>query len=323
MQYSRFSVLVGSALFLGACVPEGQSPLLQAPGTPATVLETCAADAPKLARLAIGPVENAEMIRQLATLGIDSPSVAMRVLAQQSRCFDVIEFEALGRLRGQSGTPVTYVLRPSVSYSAPPPPPADGKAQTPAATRAVGPDGQNALELISRATRAASASATVWVVESESGRQVAIGQGNQQGADFDVGAALLGPQAAGLLSGFTQRVEGRAILGALVKSFNAMLEDARNNLPRDLARAEADRARAAAAATAQPPERVAPPFRAEGRYATVAGVNFRQTANGTVLRQLSPNSIVVTTGKTQGSWWEVTHDDTIGWLSAPFLRALP
>jgi hypothetical protein len=32
---------------------------------------------------------------------------------------------------------------------------------------------------------------------------------------------------------------------------------------------------------------------------------------------------VVTTGKTQGSWWEVTHDDAIGWLSAPFLRALP
>jgi hypothetical protein len=315
----RFLILGPVGFFLAACVPEGTLPATTAP-VPPVVLATCAVDAPKLGRLTVAPLSNATIENQLTALGIDSPSIALRILAQQSRCFEVLDYDTVQRQRRTANAVLPrpiYVLNPSLSYSAP-----NATAQAAPANiqRQTSQDAQTALGIAASATRAASASVSLWITEIESGRQIAIGQGNFQGTDFDIGAALLGPQAAGMLSGFAERVEGRAILAALLRAFNATLEDARTAMPDDALRVASESTRPAAAAAPPQPVRVAPVLTPDGKYETVAGVNFRSGPNEAPLRQLPVGTTVVATGKSQGEWWEVVHNETTGWLSGRFLR---
>jgi hypothetical protein len=155
-----------------------------------------------------------------------------------------------------------------VSYSAP-----NATAQAAPANiqRQTSQDAQTALGIAAGATRAARASVSLWITEIESGRQIAIGQGSFQGTDFDIGAALLGPQAAGMLSGYKERVEGRTIFAALLRAFNATLEDARTVMPDDAKRVASEST--PPAATPQP-QRSAPALTPDGKYETVAGVNI-------------------------------------------------
>lgn len=159
------------------------------------------------------------------------------------------------------------------------------------------------------------------MVELESGRQVAVAQGNQAGAEFDPAGALFGMQARGLGSGFAQTPEGRTIVVALNKAFNALVADFR---------AQGTRATLLSAVSAAPPpaapaapERVAPPFRANADFVIAAGVNFRAAPiNGAVKRALHPGARVKTTERApQGAWWEIEIDGDTGWVSSQFLRA--
>jgi hypothetical protein len=315
----RFLILGPLGLLLAACVPEGVLPATTAP-VPPVARASCAADAPKLGRLTVAPLSNSTIEGQLTALGIDSPSVALRILAQESRCFEVLDYDTVQRQRRTAGAVLPrpiYVLNPSVSYSAP-----NATAQAAPANiqRQTSQDAQTALGIAAGATRAASASVSLWITEIESGRQIAIGQGSFQGTDFDIGAALLGPQAAGMLSGYKERVEGRTIFAALLRAFNATLEDARTVMPDDAKRVASESTPPPAPAATPQPQRSAPALTPDGKYETVAGVNFRNGPNETVLRQLPSGALVVVTGKSQGEWWEVVHEETTSWLSGRFLR---
>jgi hypothetical protein len=325
----RYLGMIPALAALAACVPDGVNPVVQSAPPPALEAVTCAES---LGPLAVREPANVELTGMLTRIGIDSPSNALRVIAQRSGCFDVMDFptveQRLTAARAAAGRSpvagpvlggVVYVLQPSLSINLPAvTTPSGGKAPANIAPVA-GQRAQDMRSIIAPAVRNAAASISLMAVELESGRQVAVAQGDHTNADLDIAAALLGPQARGLGTGYTQTAEGRTLLVALQKAFNGLVEDMR-----------ARNVRAASLPAAPPPpptqaapERVAPPFRANSEFVIATGVNFRAAPiNGAVRRALVPGARVKTTERTpQGVWWEVEIDGETGWVSGQFLRA--
>ncbi|MCM0021185.1 MAG: SH3 domain-containing protein [Tagaea sp.] len=336
----RYLAMIPALAALAACVPDGVTPVTQATQVPAVEPVQCAQP---LGPLAIRDPANVELLGMLTRIGIDSPANALRVIAQQSGCFDVRDAATIDqrltarrneieRERGAARSanrpfrapaePVLgetiLVLQPSMSISLPSVTTAPGAPQRANTAPVAGQQTQNVLDVIAPGVRNVAASISLMAIELESGRQVGVAQGAHTNAELDIAAALLGSQARGLGMGYTQTVEGRTILVALQKAFNGLVDDMR---ARDIRTAGQPAAPAPAPPPATP-ERVAPPFRANSDFTVAAGVNFRAApVNGAIKRALHPGARVKTTERIQGVWWEVEFEGDTGWVSSQFLRA--
>lgn len=321
----RYLGLIPALAALTACVPEGANPIAQANPPPA--VEPVACDAPMGSLVVREPASRA-IIDRLAQLGIDSPVNALRVIAQRSNCFEVMDLTVVEQRleaarRGSRATPAlgttVYVLQPSLSVISPNFAPNQDQRE-PARVNTGDQSTQRMLGNIGATLRNIAADTSLMMVELESGRQVAVAQGNQSGGEFDPAGALFGPQARGMGSGYAQTPEGRTMVVALNKAFNALVADFR---------AQGLRAPLLSAAPVPPPapaapERVAPPFRANAEFVVATGVNFRAAPSGTaaVKRLLAPGARVKTTDRPpQNTWWEIEHEGETGWVSGQFLRA--
>ncbi|MFM7345857.1 MAG: SH3 domain-containing protein [Tagaea sp.] len=329
----RYLGLIPALAALSACVPEGAVPTTQAP-PPAVQPIQCAQS---LGPLAIRDPANVELLGMLTRIGIDSPANALRVIAQQSGCFEVRdaattdqrlaarrnEIERARTANRQFRPPAEpvlgetiFVLQPSMSINLPAVTTPAGAPQRANTAPVAGQQTQNVLDIIAPGVRNAAASISLMAIELESGRQVGVAQGAHTNAELDVAAALLGPQARGLGMGYTQTVEGRTILVALQKAFNGLVEDMR---ARDI------RATSVPAAPPPPatPVRTAPTFRPNADFVVDADVlNLRAAPiSGEVMRRLAGGTRVKTTEtRPQGVWWEIEHEGDTGWVSGQFLR---
>lgn len=320
----RYLAVIPAVLALAACVPEGANPIAQANPPPA--VEPVACDAP-MGSLVVREPASRGIIDRLAQLGIDSPVNALRVIAQRSNCFEVMDLTVVEQRleaarRSTRATPAlgttVYVLQPSLSVISPNFAP-DQSQREPARVNTGDQGTQRVLGNIGATLRNIAADTSLMMVELESGRQIAVAQGNQAGGEFDPAGALFGPQARGLGSGFAQTPEGRTMVVALNKAFNALVADFR---------AQGKSAQLLSAVPAAPPpaavpERVAPAFRANADFVVAAGVNFRAAPiTGAVKRALPPGARVKTTDQPpQRGWWEIVVDGDTGWVSSQFLRA--
>ena len=229
---------------LAACssmqVGGGSSPVTGSAGSEGTV----AGVAPQLVQCTapIGTVALVEsQIPALAQMGFTSPVPVIRLLAAQSRCFNVVERgQALDRMeqerqlaaggRLQTGSNVgqgqmvaaDYYITPNVVFS-------EGNAGAiGAALGGLIPGyGGVVASAVGGGLRFKEAQAVMMVTDTRSGVQVAVAEGRAQSSDLGGGLGLGGLYGLGGLGAYGNTNQGKVVTGAFLDAFNKLVEQVR------------------------------------------------------------------------------------------------
>lgn len=162
----------------------------------------------------------------------------IRLLAQQSNCFVVVErgramnnmmqerdLQNSGELRKnskfQKGQMVAadYSLNPSVTFS---------NQNAGGAGGALGGVGGGLLGLVAGSVHFKEASTMLTLIDNRSGVQLAAAEGSARNMDFGMLGGLFGGSAGGIAGGYSNTAEGKVIVAAFTDSFNNMVKAVRN-----------------------------------------------------------------------------------------------
>jgi curli biogenesis system outer membrane secretion channel CsgG len=309
----------GGSLATGGAGPDGAS------GANAQ-LERC--DAPKGTLAVVEP--QSQVLSNLQRYGLGSPTAVLRMLVQQSNCFQVVERgAAMGnmmqeRALAQSGelqagqnigkgqmAVADFIVNPSVVFSE---------------NNAGGVGGAIGGLLGGRAGLIAGglagglkfkeAQTMMLLVDSRSGIQVAAAEGSAQKADFALGGALFGVGGGATGGGYSNTNEGKVIVASFVDNWNNIVRAIRANPSLIQGRSAASVNNAAASPKANP---------------TAAGDVMMPKINGVkLLRQprdgsgdvqtLTKDDEVLLLGEEQNGFVKVTAARGDGWIKAILLR---
>lgn len=346
---TRAAVYVSTVIVLTGCASqmrlgEGASPVrgsAGAAGTRGAGLPQCSAP--------IGVAALVEPDAQVATLlsriGLDSPLPLMRLMMQQSNCFQVVDrgaamsnmqqearFEQDGMLRSGSQTArgrlvaAEYFITPQIVFSEPN---AGGGGVALGLGSRLGIVGAIAGAFVG-SMRVQEAQVVLFVTDAASGIQVAAVEGSAKVRDFG-GAGGLGAIGSGLIGfgaigGYSKTNEGKLIAAALLDSFNEMVP----HMQAMTAKASASAAEAPAApAPATPVPAPAPSgagvpaFAAGASYTPAVAINVRAGPGTTaaVVGRAAPGSVLTASGERRNDWWHVRSATTEGWVMARNLRS--
>ncbi len=195
-----------------------------------------------LGTMAIVEDMNAAWYRRLSSeykLGSTAP--VLKLLAQQSNCFVIVErgramdnmmqeraLADSGELRKQSNfgkgqmVAADYSLSPSITFSNE----NAGGAAAGAAARIGGWGG--VLAGLAGSAKVKEASTLLTLVDNRSGVQLAAAEGSARNTDFGAIGALFGSSAGGALGGYTNTAEGKVIVAALTDSYNNIVRAAKS-----------------------------------------------------------------------------------------------
>ncbi len=165
--------------------------------------------------------------------GIRSTTPILRLLAQQSNCFVVVErgagFKAMtrerelmesGELRSTSNfgkgqmVSADYTLTPSLIFNS-------------NNTGGIGGLGWVGA-LVGAAAKFKDAQALLTLVENRSGVQLAAAEGSARASDLAGILGIFGGGAGGVLGGYTRTPEGKVIVGAMTDAFNNLVKAVRS-----------------------------------------------------------------------------------------------
>ena len=180
----------------------------------------------------------------LAQANLSSPVPLIRLMAAQSRCFNVVERgAALDRMMqerqlakaGQlqpgsnigSGQMVAadYLITPNVVFSE-----RNAGAVGGAVGSALGnlvPYGGSALGSLAGSMHFSEAQAVMLITDTRSGVQVAIAEGRARASDLSGGLGLASVPGFGSLSGYSNTNEGKVVAGAFLDAFNKLVDQVR------------------------------------------------------------------------------------------------
>lgn len=182
------------------------------------------------------------VISNLSRYGLGSPTGVLRMLIQQSNCFQVVERGAgmrnmmQERSLAQSGelandsnvgkgqmAAADFVLTPSVVFSE------DNAGGIGGALGGlIGGNRGRAIAGVAGGVKFKQAETNLLLADSRSGIQVASAQGSAQATDFGVGGALLGSVAAAG-GGYSNTAEGKVIVASFLDNWNNIVRNVRNN----------------------------------------------------------------------------------------------
>jgi curli biogenesis system outer membrane secretion channel CsgG len=170
-------------------------------------------------------------------MGLSSPVPLIRLMAAQSRCFNVVERgQALTRMQGerhlaasgllQVGSNVgqgqmvaaDYYITPNVVFSD-----RDAGGISSAAAFIPGYGGMIASALAG-GMRFKEAQAVMMITDTRSGVQLAVAGGRSKAIDFGGGLGVGGINGLGSLAGYGDTHQGKVVAGAFLDSFNKMVE---------------------------------------------------------------------------------------------------
>lgn len=174
--------------------------------------------------------------------GIRSTVPVLRLFAQQSRCFVVVErgrgfrnaqeereLQASGELRQGSNfgkgqmVSADYTLTPSLIFS---------DSNTGGVGGAVGGIiGGSLGAAIGGSLRVKSAQSLLTLVDNRSTVQVAVAEGSSRGMDLGAIQGLFGGSAGGVLGAYTKTPQGKVIVGAMMDAYNNMVKATKNYTP--------------------------------------------------------------------------------------------
>jgi curli biogenesis system outer membrane secretion channel CsgG len=287
-------------------------------------LERC--DSPKGTLAVVEP--QTQMQANLQRYGLGSPTGVIRMLVQQSNCFQVVE-RGVGmrnmmqeRALGQSGelqsdqnigkgqmVAADFIVTPTVVFSE------NNAGGMGGAIGGLLGGRARALAGVAGGLKFKQAETSMLLVDSRSGIQVAAAQGSAEKADFAIGGAVLGGlSAAG--GGYSNTNEGKVVVASFLDNWNNIVRNIRNNPSLVQAKAGAASQRNAAMSV-----RANAGAAGDVMYPKINGVKvLRQPRDGSGdVQTLSKSDEVLLLGEEQNGFVKVTSSRGEGWVKAILL----
>ena len=222
----------GGSMASGGAGPNGSS-------NANSQLERC--DGPKGTLAVVEP--QSHVIGNLQRYGLGSPTGVLRMLVQQSNCFQVVERgAAMGNMMQERALAQSGELQQGSNV---------GKGQMAAADFIVNPNvvftennaggmggtiggliGGRAGALVggvAGGVKFKQAETSMLLVDSRSGIQVAAATGSAEKADFALGGVLFGSGGGGGFGGYSNTNEGKMIVASFVDNWNNIVRNIRAN----------------------------------------------------------------------------------------------
>ena len=294
------------------------------PAGDATKVEKC--DTPKGTLAVVEPQD--AVLQALLKIGLQSPSGMIRLIVQQSNCFQIVErgaaFQNLMQERAlatggqlQAGQNVgqgqmvaaDFVVTPSVVFSNP---------------NAGGVGGGlagfgGALGLfgaIAGGLKFKEAQTSMTMADTRSGLQVAVAEGSAQKTDFNIGAVLFGAGGGGALGGYSNTAEGKIVSASFLDNWNKIVLAIRDNPSLVQARAgsasQANAAGSVKAGAGQAGDVYVP---------KISGVKaYRTAAEGAVVATLGKSDEVIFGGEEKDGFLKVETASGTAWVKSIMMR---
>lgn len=320
------SILLAGGLAAAAGLAQAQTlGGASGPAGDAAQVEKC--DAPK-GTLAVVEPQN-HVLQSLQSMGLGSPTGMIRLIIQQSNCFQIVErgagFQNLmqerqlaagGQLQaGQNigqGQMVAadFVVTPAVVFS---------NQNAGGVGGGIGGllGGRGALiGAIAGGLKFKEAQTSMIMSDSRSGIQVAAAEGSAQKTDFSLGGALFGGGGGAALGGYGNTAEGKIVAASFLDNWNKIVATIRNNP--SLIQAKAG---PAAQANAAASVKAGAGNAGDVYVAKIAGVKvFRSASEGAELTTLAKTDEVIYEGEEQNGFMKVATPKGSGWVKAIMMR---
>lgn len=289
-------------------------------------LEKC--DAPKGTLAVVEP--QSQVLSNLSRYGLGSPTGVLRMLIQQSNCFQIVErgvgmrsmqqeraLAQSGELQGGSNigkgqmVAADFIVTPNVVFSE-----SNAGGVGGGLLGALGGRHAGVIGSIAGGVKFKQAQTSMLLVDARSGIQVAAAEGSAEKADFALGGALFGGVgvAAG---GYSNTNEGKMIAASFVDNWNNIVRSVRGN-------ASLIQATGGVASKANAQGSVQANAGAEGdvMVAKIAGAKvLRAPQDGSPeLMSLSRTDEVLLLGEEQNGYAKVTSARGDGWVRKILLR---
>ncbi len=295
------------------------------PAGDATQVEKC--DAPK-GTLAVVEPQNA-ILQSLLGVGLQSPSGMIRIIIQQSNCFQVVErgtgmqnlmqeraLAAGGELQRDQNVgkgqmvAADFVLTPSVVFSN------QNAGGVGGALAGVG-GLLGKFGAIAGGLKFKEAQTSLVMADTRSGIQVAAAEGSAQKTDFNIGAALFGGSGGAALGGYGNTAEGKIVAASFLDNWNNIVRTIRNNPSLIQARGSA-----ASQANAAGSVKAGAGAAGDVYVAKINGVKaLRSPADGAAtVATLSKIDEVIFEGEEKDGFMKVATPNGSAWVKAVMMR---
>lgn len=315
------------------CLPVVSAQTLGGGGGPAgdaSQVEKC--DAPKGTLAVVEP--QYAVLQSLSRYGLQSPASMIRLIIQQSNCFQIVErgaalqnmgqeraFAATGQLQGGQNigqgqmVAADFILTPNVVFSDP-----NAGGVGGGVGGLLGSLGGRAAAVgaLAGGVKFKEAQTAMTIADTRSGLQVAAAQGSAQQTDVNLGAAVFGRYGGGGLGGYTSTAEGKIIAASFLDNWNNIVRSIRNNPSLIQAKAgPASQANAAASVKAGTSTGNA----GDVYLPKIAGVKvYRSPAEGVEVFSLGKFDEVIFEGEEQNGFMKVAGSRGSGWVKAIMMR---
>jgi hypothetical protein len=292
-------------------------------------LEKC--DAPKGTLAVVEP--QSQVLASLGRYGLQSPVGLIRMMVQQSNCFQIVE-RGVGmqnmmqeRALAQSGemqsgqnigkgqmVAADFIVTPSVVFS---------ENNAGGVGGALGGllgrlgGGAAVVGALAGGLKFKEAQTSMLLADTRSGLQVAAAEGSAKQTDFALGGALFGGGGGAALGGYTNTNEGKVITASFLDNWNNIVRAVRNNPSLIQAKAGvASQANAAGSVTANAANA------GDVMVAKIAGVKVLKGPSDSagVLMSLGKTDEVLYLGEEANGFAKVTSPNGDGWVKKVLLK---
>ena len=271
-----------------------------------------------------------QVIGNLQRYGLGSPTAVLRMLIQQSNCFQVVERgAAMGnmmqeRALAQSGelqsnsnigkgqmAVADFIVNPNVVFSE-----NNAGGMGGALGGLIGGRAGALVGGVAGGVKFKQAETSMLLVDSRTGIQVASATGSAEKADFALGGVLFGRGGGGGFGGYSNTNEGKMIVASFVDNWNNIVRNIRDNPSLIQGRSQASLQNAAVSVKANPVNA------GDVMMPKINGVKvLRSPADGSgELQTLTKNDEVLTLGEERNGYVKVTASRGDGWVKAILLR---
>lgn len=312
------------------CVPAHAQTLggASGPAGDATRVEKC--DAPKGTLAVVEPQD--AVLQALSRIGLQSPTGMIRLIVQQSNCFQIVErgaaFQNLMQERAlaaggqlQNGQNVgqgqmvaaDFVVTPNVVFSNPN---AGGVGGGLAGLGGAFGGKLGLLGAIAGGVKFKEAQTSMVMADTRSGIQVAAAEGSAQQTDFNIGAVLFGGAGGAALGGYTSTAEGKIVAASFLNNWNKIVLSVRDNPSLIQARAGA-----ASQANAVGSVKAGAGQAGDVYVPKIGGVKaYRGPAEGAALATLGKTDEVIFDGEERDGFMKVETASGTGWVKSILMR---
>ena len=278
-------------------------------------VETCSR---KLGVLAVAEPQSGW--NHLSHYGLGSPAALLRMMVQQSGCFDVVERGAAmqnlqqeralaqgGQLRQGSNVgqgqlqAADFVMTPNVQIA----------AQTTGGLGGALLGRLGPLGAVVGGLKFREASTSLLMADVRSGIQVAAAEGKATQTDFGVGGWALGGGVLGALGGYTSTPEGKMIAASLLDNYNKIVLNVRDQEQLVRAGSAAGDANAAVSTRAEAPQTAG-----QVLVAKIANVKVyaEPSREAKVVATLQRSDELVASGEVKNGFVYVDSSNFSGWV---------